>query len=72
MVDVYRNVDFDEARVLLDTQFARLTLGGLGEGLVGHAIQVLQDVELLLLHLGGDVDIVLCDHGVVVFHVHVY
>ena len=69
-VDVDGDVDFDEARVFLDAQLRGLALGGLGEGLVWRAVQVLQHVELLLGHLGGDVDIVLGHDRVVVFNVH--
>lgn len=69
-VDVDGDVDFDEARVFLDAQLRGLALGGLGEGLVWRAVQVLQHVQLLLGHLGGDVDIVLGHDRVVVFNVH--
>src|SRR5690242_20864425 len=70
LANVDRNVDFDESRLLFDAQFGGLAAGGFREGLVGRSVEVLQDVELLLLRLGCDVDIVLCDHGIVVFYVH--
>ncbi len=68
-VDVDGHVDFNEARLLLDAQFRGLAFGGFGEGLVGRAVQVLQHVELLLGHLGRDVDIVLGDDGIIVLNV---
>jgi hypothetical protein len=64
-LEVDGDVDLDEACILLDAQLGRLAVGGLGEGLVWRAVQVLEDVELLLQVLGRDVDIVLGDDGVV-------
>jgi hypothetical protein len=64
-LEVDRHVDFDEAGLFFDAQFGRLAVGGLGEGLVWRAVEVLEDVELLLQVLGGNVDIVLGDDRVV-------
>jgi hypothetical protein len=70
LVDVDGHLDFNEAGVLFDAQLRRLAAGGLCEGLVGRAVQVLQHIQLLLLlHLGRDVDIVLGYDRVVVFYV---
>lgn len=69
-VDVDGHVDLDEARLFLDAQLRGLAFGGLGEGLVRRAVQILQHVELLLGHLGGDVDVVLGHDGVLVFDIH--
>ena len=69
-VDVDGHVDLDEARLFLEAQLQGLALGSLGEGLVGRAVQVLQHVQLLLGHLGGDVDVVLGHDGVLVFDIH--
>jgi hypothetical protein len=71
-VNVDGDVDFDKPRILLDAQFRGLAVGGLGERLVGRAVQVLEDVELLLRHVGGDVDVVLGHNRVVVFDIHSY